>query len=148
MSGHRCEHCTQSHWNTHKNLGRWRELHTLLRPRSSGLQERVSGSRSHSQLGTQPDLEIRLSASKFPVLPLMTLPFISETQIWCRKIKTKLVLAQLNKEVTKRFEGLHSDRSSTSLENFRDSDSPLPSTTPQILTRRFPSQPNHNIWEN
>ena len=60
----------------------------------------MSGSRSHSQLGIQPDLEIRLFASKFRFYSLHDTPFISETQIWCRKvIKTKLVLSQLNKEV-------------------------------------------------
>lgn len=45
----------------------------------------MSGSRSHSQLGTQPDLEIRLSASKFRFYSLHDTPFISETQIWCRE---------------------------------------------------------------
>lgn len=62
------------------------------------------GSRSHSQLETPPELEIRLSASKFQFYSLHDTPFISETQIWCRKvIKTKLVLSQLNKEVTQGF---------------------------------------------
>lgn len=111
----------------------------------------MSGSRSHSQLGTQPDLEIRLSASKFRFYSLHDTPFISETQIWCRKvIKTKLVLARLNKEVTKGLKAsILTEAAPVWRIPLRSVTHPSPPLHPTSsrADSPYPDQPQ-NIWEN